>query len=769
MSYSRPPPPPSSTGPSPRSSVYPFAQQRVPPPLALAPSLPPRPPVQPALQPQQLLRPDQQVWQSRSSPSASSPELLQPVPQPYTSTYLPQLQPSPAPSAPPSREPSIRNSAVGAGAGPYGLGMGGGMAGSAQSSTAELLPLHSAGAQGPSPPMGPRSRPSPPGSSGYRDSAYRSSAYSTNSAVSASTAGPAVAGPGPYGHRPISSVSESDSGRSSAEVPLVPGAPGTHSRATSITSRFSLAPDPNSWGQFPDREEADDFLHTPDPKRDYRKDRGGNIFTLRGLQNIGCLIILCTSLIVLFAGFPIISFFEQHAQATNGGYNIGGINSTGQVPQLISNVGIIDAATPASAMTHNGLMDGSPYELVFSDEFEVDGRSFYPGDDPYWEAVNLHYWQTGNLEWYDPRAVTTAGGSLKIWLNDTADRGEAYTGGMVASWNKFCFTGGYVEVSVSLPGKSSVYGLWPAVWTMGNLGRAGYGGSLDGMWPYTYDTCDLGTLKNQTQDGGPPAALTTGDPNWGGELSFLPGQRVSACTCPGEDHPGPMKADGTFPGRSAPEVDILEAQVDNGARVGYVSQSAQLAPFDAGWQINSTSDADYQVYNTGISDVNSYHGGVYQEAASVLTQTNQQCYQQNSGCFSTYGFEIQPGDDGYITWVSNGQPSWTLHAAAIGPNADTKIGQRLIPEEPMYIIANLGISPSFGAIDFANLVFPAYMLIDYVRVYQKTGSKNIGCDPVDHPTARYIAEHPDVYNNPNITTWEQAGQTFPKNRLVDQC
>jgi hypothetical protein len=34
-------------------------------------------------------------------------------------------------------------------------------------------------------------------------------------------------------------------------------------------------------------------------------------------------------------------------------------------------------------------------QLVWSDEFEVDGRSFYPGDDPYWEAVDLNYWQTG--------------------------------------------------------------------------------------------------------------------------------------------------------------------------------------------------------------------------------------------------------------------------------------------------------------------------------------------------------------------------------------
>ncbi len=34
------------------------------------------------------------------------------------------------------------------------------------------------------------------------------------------------------------------------------------------------------------------------------------------------------------------------------------------------------------------------FVLVFSDEFNEEGRSFYPGDDPYWEAVDLHYWGT---------------------------------------------------------------------------------------------------------------------------------------------------------------------------------------------------------------------------------------------------------------------------------------------------------------------------------------------------------------------------------------
>jgi hypothetical protein len=36
---------------------------------------------------------------------------------------------------------------------------------------------------------------------------------------------------------------------------------------------------------------------------------------------------------------------------------------------------------------------------------------------------------------------------------------------------------------------------------MGNLGRAGYGGTLEGLWPYSYNECDVGTLKNQTLDG----------------------------------------------------------------------------------------------------------------------------------------------------------------------------------------------------------------------------------------------------------------------------
>lgn len=57
------------------------------------------------------------------------------------------------------------------------------------------------------------------------------------------------------------------------------------------------------------------------------------------------------------------------------------------------NWGLIDKDTPKDAYTYNSLQhEGEEWQLVFSDEFNEDGRTFYPGDDPYWEAVDLHYW-----------------------------------------------------------------------------------------------------------------------------------------------------------------------------------------------------------------------------------------------------------------------------------------------------------------------------------------------------------------------------------------
>jgi beta-glucan synthesis-associated protein KRE6 len=69
-----------------------------------------------------------------------------------------------------------------------------------------------------------------------------------------------------------------------------------------------------------------------------------------------------------------------------------------QIPSL-GNFGLIDAETPSEAYTKGSWYDNTEMELVFSDEFNQEGRSFYPGDDPYWEAVDLHYWSTNDMEW----------------------------------------------------------------------------------------------------------------------------------------------------------------------------------------------------------------------------------------------------------------------------------------------------------------------------------------------------------------------------------
>lgn len=64
-------------------------------------------------------------------------------------------------------------------------------------------------------------------------------------------------------------------------------------------------------------------------------------------------------------------------------FNLGGVNGSGQVPQSVtSRLSLVDPDTPPEAYTKMGVQDPNEiYDLVWSDEFEVDGRSFYPGDD----------------------------------------------------------------------------------------------------------------------------------------------------------------------------------------------------------------------------------------------------------------------------------------------------------------------------------------------------------------------------------------------------
>ncbi len=68
----------------------------------------------------------------------------------------------------------------------------------------------------------------------------------------------------------------------------------------------------------------------------------------------------------------------HHKLSNLGGYNIGGINATGQVPEMGGHFALIDQDTPSTAQRIKTFTDGSMYDLVFSDEFNQDGRTFYP-------------------------------------------------------------------------------------------------------------------------------------------------------------------------------------------------------------------------------------------------------------------------------------------------------------------------------------------------------------------------------------------------------
>ncbi|EJD45587.1 glycoside hydrolase family 16 protein [Auricularia subglabra TFB-10046 SS5] len=490
----------------------------------------------------------------------------------------------------------------------------------------------------------------------------------------------------------------------------------------------------------------------------------------RGAMNVVVLLLLTSAIVSLFTVYPVLSFF-LYGPIRDAISNNVQVNATGQAPVLATIPKLVDDATPDDVKQRVGF-DGHEYELVFSDEFNTDNRSFAPGDDPFWEAVDLYYWPTKDMQWYDPDQVTTADGYLRIKLEQidpSINHDLSLKSGMLQSWNKFCFTNGYIEIRAQLPGPPNVAGYWPGAWTMGNLARPGYGATSDGTWPYTYDTCNVGIVRNQSFDGvNPPAAFnldpSVGRSNYNYDLSWLAGQKISACTCEGEDHPGPHAKRG----RGAPEIDILEAEKDkHGRDGGSVSQSAQFAPFSANYLFDETQ---VQVLTPDITQLNNYK----QQAVSALTETSDDIYNagRGGGQFGVFAFEYfgDPNDpaNSYITWVSEGRQTFTMRGTSIGPDEATGVGQRLISPEPMAIMLNLAVSTSFQPVDLPQMTFPAEFLIDYVRVYQRKGSPEsaIGCDPPDYPTLDYINRHINAYTNPNLTTWEMAGYSWPQNTLV---
>lgn len=482
---------------------------------------------------------------------------------------------------------------------------------------------------------------------------------------------------------------------------------------------------------FPEDVEKDDWLHTPDPKDKDGRLSCADLFSKRGLVNVGGLSFILIGIALLFIVYPVLTFVQRELNPAGSHQCESDPNCLAGDMPLLQNVrhSLIDPDTPSDKHEITG-PNGDSLRLVFSDEFNENGRTFYDGDDAYFQGVDIWYGVTGDLEWYDPDAIVTNNGVLEMRFDAFMNHNLNYRSGMLQSWNKLCFKGGYLEASISLPGAGDTIGFWPGFWAMGNLGRPGYAATTDGMWPYSYwDGCDAGITKNQSDPDG---------------LSHLPGMRLPACTCSGEDHPTPGLS------RSAPEIDAIEASVSylpgfNG--IGSASQSFQVAPFDVLWR----PDTEYiEVYDPRISGMNNYQGGIYQQAISTVSNLNNGWY--NGKAYQTYGFQYAPGSDGYVIFNVGDKATWKVEATAVRANGN--VGQRVMPEEPMAIIANFGMSNGFANLNLSGLapLMPATMRLDYIRIYQDDDGE-LTCDPKGYPTTDYIARHPEPYNNPNMTLW----------------
>jgi beta-glucan synthesis-associated protein KRE6 len=207
-----------------------------------------------------------------------------------------------------------------------------------------------------------------------------------------------------------------------------------------------------------------------------------------------------------------------------------------------------------------------------SDEFNVPNRTFADGHDPMWTALDRSDDDAssaggGSMQFYNSSRVVTNNGYLEIStiLEKTAwnrydpvnkrwkHQQTNFSSGMVQSWNKFCFTGGIVEVDVIFPGDPFIGGLWPAVWMMGNLGRATYEASTNNLWPWSYDP-----PISTTQPAAASAKSSTGASGCNRPLQQA--QAISSCNA--ANHFGMHP----YQGRGATEIDLVEVMT------GYASE-----------------------------------------------------------------------------------------------------------------------------------------------------------------------------------------------------
>lgn len=109
----------------------------------------------------------------------------------------------------------------------------------------------------------------------------------------------------------------------------------------------------------------------------------------KGLRTVFCLFLIIGGVICLIVVVPVATYMkDQNQNKLSGEEKI----AQHAYPKVMgaTRTKMIDPETPQSAYTRTSI-NGERMKLVFSDEFNTDGRSFYENDDQFWQAQDLHY------------------------------------------------------------------------------------------------------------------------------------------------------------------------------------------------------------------------------------------------------------------------------------------------------------------------------------------------------------------------------------------